>query len=168
MYNGYNPNYNNPYYNPNYNIQPSYGPQSYGTTKPTDNQLGQQSINTFQQPQILQGKQVESVDIVKNIEIPMDGSISYFPVADGSAIVSKQLQTDGTSKIQIYKLSKDTKEDLKYVTQEELRNILSDNLKNDAEYITHDDLKDALKGLHLNDIEDELKDIKKQLKKKGD
>lgn len=115
MYNGYNPNYNNPYYNPNYNIQPSYGPQSYGTTKPTDNQLGQQSINTFQQPQILQGKQVESIDIVKNIEIPMDGSISYFPVADGSAIVSKQLQTDGTSKIQIYKLSKDTKEFLNNV-----------------------------------------------------
>lgn len=45
----------------------------------------------------------------------MDGSVSYFPVADGSAIVSKQLQTDGTSKIQIYKLSKDTKEFLNNV-----------------------------------------------------
>lgn len=163
-------NYNNPYYNPNYNMQNTTMGTYPQNNRPIDTTVGHQPISYQQtvQPQVIQGKQVESIDIVKNIEIPMDGSISYFPVADGSAIVSKQLQTDGTSKIQIYKLSKDTKEDLKYVTQEELRDILSDNLRNDAEYITHDDLKDALKGLHLNDIEDELKDIKKQLKKKGD
>ena len=37
------------------------------------------------------------------MDIPLDGSISYFPLIDGSAIITKQVQNDGTSKIMIYK-----------------------------------------------------------------
>ena len=51
----------------------------------------------------LQGKSVDSLDVVKAMDIPLDGSISYFPLTDGTAIISKQLQMDGTSKTIIYK-----------------------------------------------------------------
>lgn len=51
----------------------------------------------------LQGQLVDSVDVVKAISIPLDGSRSYFPLADGSAIITKQLSNDGTSKTIVYK-----------------------------------------------------------------
>ncbi len=66
--------------------------------------LEQQYPQTYQQ-QIngLQGKSVESFDVARAIDIPIDGSISYFPLTDGSAIITKQLQMDGKSKTIIYK-----------------------------------------------------------------
>ena len=60
-------------------------------------------------PTTLLGKAVESIDVVKATDIPLDGSISYFPLTDGSAIVSKQLQNDGTSKIIVYKPTQEDK-----------------------------------------------------------
>lgn len=51
----------------------------------------------------IQGRIVDNIDVVKATEISLDGSVSYFPIADGSAIVTKQLQTDGTSKLVVYK-----------------------------------------------------------------
>ncbi len=82
--------YNNQFFNqrayqPMY--QPAYQPQQY------------QPI-TFQG---IQGRIVDNIDVVKATEISLDGSVSYFPIADGSAIVTKQLQTDGTSKLVVYK-----------------------------------------------------------------
>lgn len=82
--------YNNQFFNqrayqPMY--QPAYQPQQY------------QPI-TFQG---IQGRIVDNIDVVKATEISLDGSVSYFPIADGSAIVTKQLQTDGTSKLMVYK-----------------------------------------------------------------
>lgn len=114
--------------------------------------------NNFQQPNqiinnnrpLLSGKQVESIDVVKAMDIPMDGSISYFPIADGSAIVSKQIQLDGTSKTTVFKPITEAKEEVKYITPEEL--------------------KKAINGIDLSDIDDikeDIKEIKKQLKKKG-
>jgi hypothetical protein len=111
--------------------------------------MQQQPLNVVKNG--LQGKQVDSVDVVKASDVPFDGSISYFPLTDGSAIVTKQLQTDGTSKIVVFKPVDEQKSEVKYLTSE--------------------DLEKALKGLNLDEIEDikdEIKDIKKQLKKKGD
>lgn len=59
-------------------------------------------ISPIQQTSIL-GKVVDSLDVVKAIDIPLDGSISYFPLTNGSAIVTKQLQPNGMSKITLYK-----------------------------------------------------------------
>ncbi len=165
------PNYN-PYYNPNYNIQPNV-PIRSNNILDNHQTLGsyQQPANNYSQPtqpvQMIQGKQVESIDIVKAIEIPLDGTISYFPVADGSAIVTKQLQTDGTTKISVFKPSNDKIDEVKYITKDDLKEILENN-QNTDEYVTRDELKDMVKGLHLGDIEDDIKDIKKQLKKKGE
>lgn len=71
----------------------------------------------------LQGKSVDSIDVVKAMDINLDGSISYFPLTDGTAIVTKQLQMDGTSKVVIYepvKSEDEQKEQPKYLTSEEL------------------------------------------------
>ena len=138
--------YGNPYYNPG---------QRYQTmpTQPIMNQpmAPQPYIQPVQQPtsQVgLLGKSVDNIDVVKAMDIPLDGSISYFPLTDGSAIVSKQLQTDGTSKIVIYK---PTQEDRKEAIQ----------------FATIEDIQEAINDLDLSDIQDlkdDVKEIKKQLK----
>lgn len=140
--------YNNPYYQP-YN--PNY--------RPLEQQFNQNNMNipTMQQQPLnvvkngLQGKLVDSVEVVKATDVSFDGSISYFPLTDNSAIVTKQLTNDGTSKIVIYKPIDEQKEEVKY--------------------LTNDDLEKAIKGLNLDEIDDikeDIKDIKKQLKKKGE
>lgn len=96
----------------------------------------------------LLGKAVESIDVVKAMDIPLDGSISYFPLTDGTAIVSKQLQNDGTSKVTVYKpVEESKKEAVRFATFEELQEAINDI-----------DLSD------IQDLKDELKDLKKQLK----
>lgn len=82
----------------------------------------------YQRPQYqpvssLQGKTVDNIEVVKAVDIPLDGSISYFPLADNSAIASKQLQQDGTSKIIVYKPVTGEVEQTKYVTENELSNL---------------------------------------------
>ena len=132
----------------------NYGYNPYGRYM---NQPIQQPIQPIEQPNMgvkmgLQGKQVESIDVVKATDIPLDGSISYFPLADNTAILTKQLQTDGTSKINIYKL-----------TQE--KDISQPN------YATLEDLDKKFKQIDLSALEDDIKDLKneiKKLKKKGD
>lgn len=99
-------------------------------------------------PNSLLGKAVESIEVVKAMDIPLDGSISYYPLTDGTAIVSKQLQTDGTSKMVIYRPSVEDKKDV-------------------IKYATIEDIEEAIGEIDLSDIQDlkdEIKDIKKQLK----
>lgn len=96
----------------------------------------------------LNGKVVDSLDVVKAMDINLDGSVNYFPLADGSAIITKQLMNDGTSKMIIYKQSK---EDSKNVT-----------------YVTSEDLDKAIKKIDLSDIKDEIETLKKQIKKMRD
>lgn len=109
----------------------------------------------------LQGKVVDSIEVVKAMDIPFDGSVSYFALADGTAIVTKSLQMDGTSKIVVYKpIGEDKKELPKYLTiddlKEELKNINSidqddfDDLKEDIE-----SLKKDVKNLKVKKSKDE-------------
>ena len=135
----------------NYGYNPYYQPQRFQNVE----QPNQQPMMTTYQPPIqltkpttLLGKAVESIDVVKATDIPLDGSISYFPLTDGSAIVSKQLQNDGTSKIVVYKPAKEDK-------------------KEEIQFATLDDLQEAIGEIDLSDIQDlkdEIKEIKKQLK----
>ena len=72
----------------------------------------------------LMGKVIDSAESVKVTDIPLDGSTSYFPLADGSAIYTKKLQLDGTSKIVVYKpVVEEEKEVIKYVTFDDLKDI---------------------------------------------
>ena len=49
------------------------------------------------------GKIVESIDIVKVTDIPMDGNMYYFPKADGTEIYAKQFGIDGKTRILTFK-----------------------------------------------------------------
>lgn len=116
--------------------------------QPTQPQPYIPTIQPINNPTSLLGKAVESIDVVKAMDIPFDGSISYFPLTDGSAIITKQLQTDGTSKMVVYKPAQEDKKDA-------------------IQFATLDDIQDAINDLDLSDIQDlrdDVKEIKKQLK----
>lgn len=135
----------------NYGFNPYYQQQRFQNME----QPSQQPIMTTYQPPMqlakpssLLGKIVDSIDVVKSLEIPLDGSTSYFPLADNSMIVTKQLQNDGTSKIVVYKpTQEDKKEAIQFATLEDIQEAI-DNL----------DLSD------IQDLRDDIKEIKKQLK----
>ena len=134
MYNTYNP-YLNRY----------YGQQQ---PQPMEMPMQQQTM-----PQIainrLNGKQVDSIEVVKATDISLDGSVNYFPLIDGSAIITKQLMKDGTSKLTIYEPKKE--KDIKYVTSDEFDEKVKD----------YEELEEQ-----LEDIKKELKEIKSKLKTK--
>lgn len=115
MYNNYNPYYNN-----------RYVPEQI-----PNNRL------------YLNGKIVDSIDAVKATDVQFDGSISYFPLANGSAIITKQLQSDGTSKIVIYKPEK---------------------MSNDVKYITIEDLNKKIDSIKFDDIKEDILSLKKEFK----
>lgn len=49
------------------------------------------------------GKMVDSIDVVKATDIPMDGNMYYFPKADGTEIFGKQWLQNGTTRILTFK-----------------------------------------------------------------
>lgn len=97
-YNSYMPQQNN--YNNQFMQQPMQQPmQMQQTMQP---QMQQMPMQMQRQEKILQGKYIDNIDVMKATEIPLDGSISYFPLTDGTAIITRQLMPDGTSKTVIY------------------------------------------------------------------
>lgn len=101
-----------PYVNPNYFAQyqqPQMNPyqqrmdflQNYQQSLQQPLQPTQMS-GTNQQMNVL-GKMVDSIDVVKAMDIPMDGSMYYFPKADGSEIFGKQWLQNGQTRILAFK-----------------------------------------------------------------
>ena len=128
MFNSYN---QNPYFNPYFNtqsqpVQPV--PMRYNSG--------------------LQGKSIDNLEVVKAMDIPLDGSISYFPLVDGTAIVTKQLQQDGTSKITIFKpIEAEEATSVKYATIEDIENRINN-----------------IKMPDMKPLQDEIKTLKKQIR----
>ena len=56
-----------------------------------------------QQNNYLGGKIVDSFDVVKVTDIPIDGNTYYFPKADSSEIYAKKWLGNGTTDIAVYK-----------------------------------------------------------------
>lgn len=54
------------------------------------------------------GKIVDSIDVVKATDVPMDGNMYYFPKADGTEIFGKQWLANGQTRILTFKPSLDT------------------------------------------------------------
>lgn len=144
MYSAYN---YNPYMQNRYMQQPQQIEQPIVPSQMT-------TSNTMQIRPSLNGKQVDSVEMAKTIEYPLDGTISYFPILDGSAIVTKQMTMDGTSKITVFKPFNEKKETINYITPEDMKKAL-----NELDLSELDDIKDEIK-----DIKQELKEIKKRKK----
>ena len=94
-----------------------------------------ENLQQFQQaiqPQIPQqqftplGKIVDSVDIVKATDIPMDGNMYYFPKADGSEIFGKQWLANGQTRILTFKAILDGEGNNLSIEEEKLKFALSD------------------------------------------
>ena len=49
------------------------------------------------------GKMVDSIDVVKATDVPMDGNMYYFPKADGTEVYCKQWLQNGTTRILTFK-----------------------------------------------------------------
>ena len=74
------------------------------------------------------GKVVDSIDIVKATDIPMDGNSYYFPKADGTEVYCKQWLQNGTTRILTFKpVSEDNPSNLSSDT-EKLKISLSDKV----------------------------------------
>ena len=116
--------------------------------------MNQPRYQPVEQPQIqpiqmsLLGKAEDSIEVVKAMDIPL-GNTGYFPLMDGRGIITKSWLPDGTTKITEYKPVESKKEVVKYLTKEDLETTLKE-----------------LDFSRLDDIEDEIKDLKKQLKSK--
>lgn len=142
------------------NIEPQYPQysQSQSGYQPQQSQVQQQVA----QPVLgLQGKLIDNVDVVKVMDIPMDGSISYFPLADGSTILTKQLQSDGTSKILMYKLTEQKQEKVEtknFITREEVEEMVKEEPNISKE------IKDEMKNIkrQIRDIVEDIKEIKRK------
>lgn len=100
---------------PNYLSQPfqpqnSYPQYGYPQT-PMDRMSQLQAFQQSLQPTQMSapnnfatiGKIVDSIDIVKATDIPMDGNMYYFPKADGTEIYAKQWLTNGQTRILTFK-----------------------------------------------------------------
>ena len=108
-------------------------------------QYGQPQQTVYNKPVVsLQGKLAESIDVIKATEISLDGTVNFFPLIDGSAIFTKQLQPDGTTKMVMYKP----------VEQEQPKM---------PEYITSEQLTEAIKGLEIKDYSEEIKVLSKKI-----
>ena len=94
----------NPYQMPQVN---SYVPQ-YQSYQPAYNPM--QNIQRFQQPQQTDqmqqgifGKVVQSQDSIVANDVPMNGSVAFFPKSDLSEIYAKQWSADGTISTMVFK-----------------------------------------------------------------
>ena len=128
MFNSYN---QNPYFNPYFNaqLQQPVTPMKYNAGG-------------------LQGKSIDNLEVVKAMDIPLDGSISYFPLVDGTAIITKQLQQDGTSKITIFKpIEAEEASSVKYATIEDIENRINE-----------------IKMPDMKPLQEEIKTLKKQIR----
>lgn len=134
MYNQYNPymNYGN------YSQQPTYQPvQPQQVILPKQNNLN--------------GKMIESIDMAKTIETPLDGNSIYLPLLDRSAIVVKRLTSNGTSELVVYKPIEEKIEKTTPITLEELKQSIEE-----------------LKQRNNDEIMGAIEELRKDLKKKSD
>lgn len=143
-YYGYIPNQygKSSYYMQQPNVTPQYQPQA--------TEYMNQMQNAYQKPLGLQGKTVDNIEVVKATDIPLDGSISYFPLVDGSSIVTKQLMQDGTSRMIVYKPAETTPK--------------ANTTESKEIYVTEKQLEEKLKTFNNEELKQEIEKLKKQIK----
>ena len=143
-YYGYIPNQygKSSYYMQQPNVTPQYQPQA--------TEYMNQIQNAYQKPLGLQGKTVDNIEVVKATDIPLDGSISYFPLVDGSSIVTKQLMQDGTSRMIVYKPAETTPK--------------ANTTESKEIYVTEKQLEEKLKTFNNEELKQEIEKLKKQIK----
>lgn len=164
----------NPYQSMNYNIQPAY--QQYGYNpyfqqpriqQPQIEQL--QTTNQFQQqiPSGINGRVVQSVEMITANDVPMDGSAAFFPMQDMSAILAKSWNADGTIKTVIFKPVNETVPQNESQNKENLKFELSDGTV--ASFMNRfDELSERLEQLELSVNKTASKSNTQSTKRKAD
>lgn len=146
-------------FNPYYGYTPNqYGKTPYYMQQPIITPQYQQQTNeympqiqpTYQKPIGIQGKTVDNIEVVKATDIPLDGSISYFPLVDGSSIVTKQLMQDGTSRMIVYKPAETMPK--------------ANTTENKEIYVTEKQLEEKLSTFNNEELKQEIEKLKKQIK----
>lgn len=164
----------NPYQSMNYNIQQAYPQYGYNPyfqqTRMQQPQIEQvQPVNQLQQqmPRGVNGRVVQSVEMITANDVPMDGSAAFFPMQDMSAIFAKSWNADGTIKTIIFKPINET------VPQSEIQN--KENLKIDlsegavAAFMDRfDELSERLEQLELSLNKTTSKSNTQSTKRKAD
>lgn len=99
-----------PYVNPYYLQQNQHGyPQYYNPLAQVQNRAidyQQNMPNTYQQNQIVQGingKIIAEMSQITANDVPMDGSVAFFPKQDLSEVYAKSWNADGTIRTVTYK-----------------------------------------------------------------
>ena len=164
----------NPYQSMNYNIQQAYPQYGYNPyfqqTRMQQPQIEQvQPVNQLQQqmPRGVNGRVVQSVEMITANDVTMDGSSAFFPMQDMSAIFAKSWNADGTIKTIIFKPINET------VPQSEIQN--KENLKIDlsegavAAFMDRfDELSERLEQLELSLNKTTSKSNTQSTKRKAD
>lgn len=90
----------------------------------------QPMVQQYSQPMNgLLGKVVDSLEVVKATDIPMDGNCYYFPKADGTEVYAKRWLANGTTEVVTYKPSMEEKpEPLAVVDQQTVYNDIIEKL----------------------------------------
>lgn len=102
-----------PFVNPYYFQNNSAYPPQFNPLSPYQERLNQmQQAQNTQQPAFggmtnpqqmgLNGEIVDSIDVVKAKNVDMSGTVTFYPKSDLSEIYTKQLQPNGTSRINVY------------------------------------------------------------------
>lgn len=170
-----------PYPNMNYfQNNPAYPPQfqqQYSNPYMERLQNLQQFQQTLQQPQInyLNGKIVDSIDVVRATDIPMDGNLYYFPKADGTEIYAKSWDlNNGKTRILTFKPLSDEQTDILSHTEEKcefgaLEPILDtlltrfDNLENSFK-----EMEQSWTNLELTSTKSSTKTVNSRAKKESE
>lgn len=103
---------NNPYQTPMMNYT-SYNPYQYNQMRFPEQQPIQQPVQQMQHPNLpvqtgVNGRIVTAVEQITANDVPMDGSMAFFPKQDLSEIYVKGWSADGTIKTIVYKPYTDT------------------------------------------------------------
>jgi len=126
--------YSPAYYNPS--VPSSLYPQVQTPARPT----------TYQQPNYISSRLIKSLDEITPQEVPMDGSVSLFPMEDYSCVYAKAWNRDGTIRTVKYVPEKQEEVTQDSTTGFAGADVLNDILENIAD-LTQDvnDIKDMLK-----------------------
>ena len=130
--------YGNPYFaQPFQQIQPYQDrlaqlQNSYQQAMPYGQTQIQQPMPQVPQIPMLQGQMVDGIDTVKAKDVDMSGNPVYYPKTDGTEIYRKQLQSDGRSRIFVYRLvnpdEQQSKQDEKQIDIEAMFNQLRNDV----------------------------------------
>lgn len=96
-------------------------------------QMQMQQLQSVPQSPMLQGQMVDGIDTVKAKDVDMSGNPVYYPKTDGTEIYKKQLQSDGRSRIFVYRLVNPEEEQKSYQEEKQVDiEAMFNQLRNDV------------------------------------